>query len=362
MDIVIDSTEFRKDRGLNKFDLSLIKGMGSEDLLTLHIPHFVYQECSTDSITQLTQDFTTIESSLLLENKGVDQTTYRKALRIRKEITKLKQNIEASNQKLWNNFVKESKAILYDFDEKDSIFVFDAYFKGNPPFKSRKKRDDIPDAFIYQTVKKISSNKMVYLVSEDANLREKSASLNNVTTFSSFSNLYLDPGFVTTRNKYDEIVKNRQHIANLESILLDNQDVFEMVINTYIDKKVNYGGWHLVEMEVPSDNGDVSIYAIDNIIIEVNKYNIQFIDNHFFIPVIVKGVASIEYAIFKSDYWQNSHRLPQPSEDLNKHYFLMEDSIPITLKKTFSIGKDYISDTEDFELEMDEFDDINFYN
>ena len=354
MNIIIDSTEFKKDRGLNKSDISLIKDMGAEGFVKLHIPYFVYKECSSSSIADLTVDLKQLQSTLnSFERKGMGKSDIETAKKLEKEILKLEKNVEASNKELWDEFVDESKAELYDFDEKDSIAVFDSYFTGGKPFKSLKKRDDIPDAFIYETIKKISSTEEVYLVSGDNNLREKCESLKNVKIFSSFQELYADKEFNKLQEKYDKL-KYTQRVADAKTILLDNKDSFDDAVYGYLSGK-SY--WHLYDTGLPSDNGEVSVYAIDDVKIEIDELNIKFIDDKFFVPLIVTGEASVDYAVFKADYWADDD-LPSISEDLNKHYFLLEDVVPIKLTKTVSIELEELKDDEILEVEIDEFDKI----
>jgi len=214
MNIIIDSTELKKDRGLNKSDMSLIKDMGAEKLLVLHIPYFVYKECSSSSIENLKTELNQIKSNLKSFNrKGMGDSDFSKAKNIEKEISELYDNVEDSNKELWDDFISESNSILYEYDEKDSIEVFDAYFTGGKPFKSLKSRDDIPDAFIFQTIKKVSVKSKVHLVSGDKNLREKCIDLKNVKIFSSFEDLYKDPEFIKLQKKYDKL-KYNQRVAD----------------------------------------------------------------------------------------------------------------------------------------------------
>ncbi|PHN93663.1 hypothetical protein CSC80_12165 [Maribacter sp. 6B07] len=354
MNIIIDSTELKKDRGLNKSDISLIKDMGAEKLLVLHIPYFVYKECSSSSIENIKTELNQIKSNLKSFNrKGMGESDFAEARKIEKDISKLHDNVENSNKELWDNFVLESNSILYEFDEKDSIEVFDAYFTGDKPFKSLKSREDIPDAFIYQTIKKVSQTSKVYLVSGDKNLREKCVDLKNVVIFPTFDELYKDSDFIKLQQKYDKL-KFNQRVADAKLILLDSQDSFEDAVNGYLATK-NY--WHLYDTGLPSDNGEATVYAIDDVSTEIDELNIKFIDDKFFVPIIVKGEASIDYAVFKADYWVDDD-LPAISEDLNKHYYLLHDTVPIKLLKTVSIDLDDLKEDDILEFEIDEFDKI----
>ena len=354
MNIIIDSTEFKKDRGLNKSDISLIKDMGAEKLLTLHIPYFVYKECSSSSIDILKTELNSISSNLKsFDRKGMGETDFSEAKRIEKSISKLLKNVENSNQELWDKFVLESGSIIYDFEEKDSIQVFDAYFNGGKPFKSLKNRNDIPDAFIYQTIKKLSEKNNIHLVSGDSNLTEKCAELKNVKISTTFKDLYNNAEFKLLQLKYDKL-KFTQKVADAKLLILDNQDSFNEAVYDFI-RKIDH--WQLSDTCLISDNGEATVYAIDNPEIIIDEKNIKFIDDKFFVPLIVKGTASIDYAVFKADYWTYEN-LPSVSEDLNKHYFLLEDVVKIILKKTISIALEDIKEDEMLDISIEEFDEV----
>lgn len=356
MNIVIDSTEFKKDRGLNKADISLIKDMGEEGLLTLHIPYFVYKECTTSSITDLRTELNQIKNNLKsFDRKGMGKSDFSNARKIEKEVSALYDNVEISNKELWDDFISESKAVLYDFDEKDSIAVFEAYFSGGKPFKSLKKRDDIPDAFIYETIKKISKDKIIYLVSGDSNLREKCADLKNLKIFPSFKELYDDSDFQKLELKYNHL-KESQKVQDAKQLLIDHKDCFEDAVYDFT-RRVEY--LHLSETNLPSDNGDVTVYAIDNPEVTIDEENIKFIDDKFFVPIKVIADASVDYAVYKADYWANDN-LPGISEDLNNHYYLLHDTLQMTLKKTISVPIENIQEDMPLNLSIEEFDEIEF--
>ena len=50
--------------------------------------------------------------------------------------------------------------------------------------------------------------------------------------------------------------------------------------------------------------------------------------------------------------------LPGISEDLNKHYFLLEDIVTLRMKKTITFKIEEIDEDEELTVEIDEFDDI----
>lgn len=354
MRIVIDSTEYKRDRGLNKENLSLIKDMGKENLISLHIPYFVYKECSSSSVIDLKSELNKIQVSLKsFVRKGMNDTDYETARKIAFEIKKLHDNSQKSNELLWEDFVDQSNAILYKFDPEESTNVVNAYFEGLPPFKSVKSRNDIPDAFIYQTIEKLSQEGEVHLISGDENLRDKCNDLKTVNVHSTFQELYENESFKVNRAKY-EVLKANQRVTDAKNILLDNLDQFEIAASEFIHRLDSLS---ITDLQIPSDDNQATIEAIDYSKTSVDTDNIQFIDDKFYVHVEIKGNASISYAVYKPDYWILE---PAPSivEDLNRHYFLCEDSLDVIIKKTFSIDIDDLKEDEELEVEMDGFDEI----
>lgn len=354
MHVVIDSTELKKDRGLNKEHLSYLKVLGGEEFIKIHIPYFVYKECSSSSIDELKTELNRIEKTLRsFDRKGMGKTDFSKTDDIIEKVEELLSNVENSNDQLWNDYVNDSNANLYDYDAKESISVFEAYFKGDKPFKSLKNRNDIPDAFIYQTVKKIAKTNKTYLVSNDKNLREKCGELKNLKIFDSFENLFDSYEFKAIDEKFTA-QQNKFRIDEAKQSLLDHYDCFQDAVSDFI-RHIDY--LEITDTDLPSDNGDATVKAIDDVTTEILEDRIKFIDNKFFVPIEVTGVASLDYAVFKADYWGLEHTMPI-SEDLNKHYFLIEDVLPIKLSKTISIDIDKIKEDEPLNLVIEEFDNI----
>jgi len=354
MIVIIDSTHFKQDRGLNKEDLSLIKDLGRQKLISLHIPWFVYQETSSSSIFDLTTELNSIKNSLRSFNrKGMNKRDYVESRKLVERVNALINNVKNSNEDLWKTFVKDSKATLHKFNEKDSTKVFEAYFTGEKPFKSLKNRNDIPDAFIYATIKKVALNSTIHLISGDKNLTEKCNEDNNIVIHNTFEEFYIHDDFKKIEKNYNQL-KFNQKIEGAKEIIIDNKDSIDEAVRDFCS---NIQYLEFVDESLPSDNGDATIFAIDDPEIIIEEGEIKFIDNKFFVPITVKGKASIDYAVFKSDYWQMEEHL-SISEDLNKHYYLIEETLPIVLKKTLTFELANIDENELLEVEIDEFDEL----
>lgn len=354
MILIIDSTEFKQDRGLNKENLTLIRGLGKEKLVSIHIPWFVYKESSSSSVNDVKTELNTIMNQLKsFDRKGMDKEDYAKARNISEQVAVLYDNMNASNEKLWIEFIKESNSILHEYDAKDSISVFNAYFEGGKPFKSLKNREDIPDAFIYETIQKLAKNTLVHLVSGDKNLREKCDGENNIVTHKGLDELLQNEEFKKIETEY----RNRkitQKIEDNKLLIIDNKDSIENAVNDYIQK---ISTLQFEDIKIPSDDHTATIYAIDDVTVTIDEASINYISGKYFVPILVSGNASIDYAIFKADYWMLENS-PAISEDINRHYFLIEDTVPIMLKKLLIFDEKEINEDEELEVEISEFDKI----
>lgn len=136
--------------------------------------------------------------------------------------------------------------------------------------------------------------------------------------------------------------------------MLDYKYVFEDAVRVYTEN-VDY--LELYETLLHSDGGEASIRAIDEPEISINENEIEFLNNQFHIPIVVKAFASVDYTIYKSDYWAYEN-LPKYSEELNDHYYLIEDTFPIVMKKTIIIDSEDFDEEKEPVIEIDEFDEI----
>ena len=148
--VVIESNIY-KSEGLNKSqNLALLKDMGNNNFVKIHIPWFVYKECVTESIKIGNEQF---ENAIKTINKiSVHYRKKNEIGEIQNKLTCLKNNVIDIEQKKWKDFIKISNAKLYNYDKEGSQQVFEDYFEGNPPFSALKARKDIPDAFIFQDI------------------------------------------------------------------------------------------------------------------------------------------------------------------------------------------------------------------
>ena len=352
MHILLDSTEYRQDRGLNKEQISLLRELGNKRLISIHIPWFVYKESSSTSFEELKSEFNNISTKLInADKKGIHEKEYGKLKKIVSEINGINDVLEKSVENVWQDFIKHSNSIFHEFDKDDSFEVFQNYFKGDKPFKNVKNREDIPDAFIYLTIKKISLKEKLILISNDNNLVEKCSDLKNIETFNSLKELYDTKDFKEIISNYQMIVDEKEKFENAKEIILSQTDIIESSIFEFCNT-ISY--LEFEDKSLKSDNHDATLYGFHPDEIKIKEREIKHIGNEIFVPVEILGFGLIDYYIFKADYWSYQD-LPKYSEDWNDHYFRMEEEVKLKMIKNLkfrisSVLRDY---KEDYELEVD---------
>jgi PIN domain len=85
--------------------------------------------------------------------------------RIREAVEKIKRESE----ELFTRWLIRNRVdvLLNDTEDVDSVFI--GYFSGKPPFRKVKERNDIPDAFMFSSIKKLDVQR-TYVITADERL------------------------------------------------------------------------------------------------------------------------------------------------------------------------------------------------
>jgi hypothetical protein len=117
----------------------------------------------------------------------------------------------------WATFISDTKAVLVPISENDGARVMEGYFAGAKPFRKRKSRDDIPDAFIRLTIERlVKRHGAMYLITQDKKLAESFMDLpkvkvaNDLSEFLHLPEVAAQTGLVF---KSDAIESARQMLA-----------------------------------------------------------------------------------------------------------------------------------------------------
>jgi len=153
----------------------------------------------------------------------------------------------------WEDFKKSTNAIILPIESSHGELVMNSYFSGDIPFKNVKNRSDIPDAFIYHSIKDLLKiNEKVLFISRDKNFVKR---INNdrVVCFENLSDLFAndeyriqddffqklkqdDKAVFLFRYFTDDIQRKAAHQVELSDFVQDiGEELENIAIGKYIE-------------------------------------------------------------------------------------------------------------------------------
>lgn len=350
--VAIDSSVLREDRGLNKKDMAYLKELAKLKVVKIHIPWFVYKECTTTNVIDLVRELDGAHKQLSNPaKKGLHPDDEIHFEKIRNAIDKAKGLVQNSVEAVWEDFVKETDSILYPFDPTESIKVFDSYFTGDLPFRSQKAREDIPDAFIFGTIQKIAKANHLHFICKDKGLRSSAESIKNVFGYPSFDDFFNSTTFEPVERYYQGYGQNELKRLEFLPFVPSVSDT----LTTEIEK------WPEFELYIdyPYSNDEmISINSLYGIEVKILKEDIKFIGGEFYIDVVIRGNASIEYFIDKSVAAWMEERKGICLSDWNDYVFLAEEEeVGFTIRHTLILPEEYLQNELDINLHPNDVED-----
>lgn len=362
MNVVIDTSILKRDRGFLHSDILLIKKLAKLDLLKIHIPWIVYKESTSQNIKESDSVLgKSIKEISSLNKKGVSKEDYIELEKIIDRLNSIKGSLDKSIDTHWAEFIADSKATLHEIDDGHGKLVMSSYFTGDKPFPEPKSRKDIPDAFIYEAIKSIREEVgKIHFICADNNLRNSIDRLDNCTGFSSYSDFYKSPRYVEIENEYKKI----EHYSDELILLRENVDKISKFAETEIYGDVFAGNDQVIFNEsIPSDDSEGAIQDMEDVTIDkVHLDGIQFVDGIFYISIDISGKFGVEYFMFKSDYYMETEdrNISIIDDDWNKHYFLVYETFDVKLSYQCSVEQDSVKHKEfEFETEQVTIEEIN---
>lgn len=348
MNIVFDSSILRRDRKLESFDLLLLKKLAQLNLIQLHIPWIVYQEITSHNLLDASKSIQNMSRDLKnFSNRGIAIKEQIQLKAIAKQLDEI--DLQQSILTHWDVFLKESKAVLHELENSHGKLVMTSYFEGKLPFPEPKSRKDIPDAFIYECIKTILHNySPLVLIADDNNLRKASDKIEGVTAVASVEELYALPEFQPLMTKYKEVESYVDELITLETNLPQlRESVIDYIHGGLFDHQEIFSEF------IPDDENKATIEEVWIIReLEFDKANIQYVDSHFYVTVKGTGVFTLEFFLYKGDYYNyNERKIRIVDSDWNKHYFLAEEDYDFEFSFKCKIDEEDIEKFTDYKIE-----------
>ncbi len=337
LDIVLDTSVFRNDPKRIRADFQALERLAKTERIKLHIPYFVQREFVTHIFSEYYDpNLRVIETSILKLKKNLPPELIAKLSDLEERFFGLKDEIANFPDENFAGWANSMNAVVHPIADNHGVKVADGYFEGAPPFREKKKRDDIPDAFIWQVISDLSTTlEQLIVVVEDKGLRLACESKKNIKIFDTLAE-FLASDICSPLLTEDSVEEEIAEILKLIPLL--EERLKETVIDQTND--IAYG----LEIEstwIPDDNNVAMFQGLEEIeSLEINtEQSLYYGDGAMVVQFNMSAMALLGYAIFKADYYclsdERAKRIGVSS--LNKHYYDAEESYPLEITGNIAI-------------------------
>ncbi|EKJ5775021.1 DUF4935 domain-containing protein [Campylobacter coli] len=314
--LIIDTSILKASPYYKSEEYKSLEILVNKGFLKIYLPYIVENEYIEQLKEPYLINFDSIKNSLnKLKNHHSTNT---------KEITNIEQSIIiAENNTIENiiedfeiNFCTKLKIEKLDIEPYCTKEVFDKYFKGSSPFKSKKNREDIPDAFIFECIRDIKNKESNTIVLVGDNRLHNACDEIGVTLFKKLKD------FIECK-EIQNILNEDINFLNFINYLKLNNSI-ENFLENYHVKELEY--MTITSYDIPSDDNSaqiVGIYTPENVECDFEKL-IHYGNKKIGIPVTFDIEVDANLYIFKADYYMNDYDFPV--EDHNDHYFSAENN------------------------------------
>lgn len=261
LNVLLD-TNILHEEGLNSTRFQRIQRLIKSNDLKLIVPEIVINEFKSKRVEQANSDLEKIQSGLdSLQRKNV---IIKESFPIRQAINFILSSTNAINDDV-DIWMKENNVYIYKISNTSINELFASYFSGTGAFRGKKKREDIPDAVIYDGIVKISQDTKLVVVVKDGVLLNAISKLKNVEPYSSLSELLELP---LLKGKVEGLDKEERKVKSILEVL-DNFDC-QYQISNYIEEN------ELVEIESSYENDFIQLpYEFEDIEISSKEVKVK---------------------------------------------------------------------------------------
>lgn len=340
MHVVADTTVYRADSRREKAAFRALSRLACAGHLMLHIPEIVRREF----ISQERDQYSTNVQALLTEFHHLAKRSLPGAVAefvagsIR-ELASLSADLGNFSEAEFGKWAEQLSATIHPIVESHGARVVEAYFAGTPPFRDPKRRDDFPDAFLWQAVLDLAaSHTPLFVISSDKGILKAARGTHDVIPFASLEE------FVASE-PFQAVLKAHFASTNfkaLVTLLPQHLDLISSAIaNELVDK---LAGQAVRSDQIPDDNSEAMISMVGepvNLDLEISAA-VDHGGALFVVPFSLETECLLDYAIFKADFYA----LPEDkadsigTTDLNNHYYSAQENYQIRVRGLLSIEVD----------------------
>jgi hypothetical protein len=335
--VVLDSTVYKHSPQLDTELFRFFRKQCRVGIACLYVPMVVEQEYLTwieEEVSYATNRIDEAIHSLnrLMPSKdffGVDFVNYLAGSELKDRQSKAIAN--------WDAFKSDTRAVLVPISQDDGAKVMRDYLSGAKPFRKRKSREDIPDAFIRLTVLRLLRKEgIIYLVTQDKKFAESFSDIAKVRVsydlslflqlpdIASQTGLVFESDAIESAKRMLNYYKDefQEMIAKAISDEIDSEFVAQQFYESFMDEPTTFSSVEVATFQL--DEGSIS----------------ELSERTLLIPLEAEIVAEVAYGLEAGDL----HRLGKSRleklvnrEERDPGYYDINEAFPVKVKGTVSM-------------------------
>lgn len=185
--VFLDSSTLRSINPRSELFAALLR-LANEEVISIRLHEIIWKEVTTglwEEAKQLIDKAQKIRKIFNWLPESETRLAYFNAVQLIAEIGT--EGGADQIRKGFQNILQSSSIQVIRLSLEQTEEVFDSYFSGKAPFKNIKSREDIPDAFIFSTIKEASKNDdiNVHVITSDIPFYNACVKLKNVSSHKS---------------------------------------------------------------------------------------------------------------------------------------------------------------------------------
>lgn len=336
INIVLDTNIYRKNPSRSDLPFQALARLAKAGQVKVHIPYIVEREFQTYRRSLCQDDMRNADSALRsLLKKELSPATKTLVQGTLDGIEEYKEALLLDAEQSLPAWANDIGALRQELTIEQSRGALEAYFQGSAPLTEPKKRNDIPDSFIFQAIKAIPNTSPLVVISEDGKLADAISPLENVSAFNSLAAFIEKESTQALIVDLDIADKLPQIIAILQQHQADTNEISSSINGEIGERLVNTT---IHSSEIPDDNNEATVtgyYDAKDIELHFEEAN-YFGSGDIGVPFSLSIRVSAYFYIYKSDYYGMDLNISVV--DHNDHYFQAEDEFPLSVSGTARIS------------------------
>jgi len=368
--VLIDTSIYRADPKRSKPAFRALSRLARAGSVQIHIPKYVREEFLSQqsyAIGKQTAAIRAAADAILRSTSEANLRTY--AENTVQMIAKIEQGVREWTTNEFQAWITECRVREYPIQPDHGQRVTEAYFGGVAPFRAPKHRDDFPDAFIWQAaLDLVQEHGELSVVSADGGLRDAADKHADMLAYKTLDE-FIQTG--ACQDALDDLSPEivAENVERVKALLPSAKD--QLVHRLAIGIVNALAGRTVRHPAIPDDNNEATILMVgepervDLGFDQIDEYG----DGEVGVPFKANVDCTLNYAIYKADYYALNDAEDISIGERNRHYFDAEQDYSITVEGTISIsigteelGNDRLSDEDledlindaDYSIDVDE--------